>query len=116
MSPEQPSEVMPGAAAQVCSRPQWMPFRTGIEIKRLFKHPDTGYEVAMLRYAPGASAPLHRHRADEHVFVLSGSQRDERGTYSAGSYVYNAAGTCHSVHSEGGCEVLIHWLAPVEFL
>jgi anti-sigma factor ChrR (cupin superfamily) len=116
MSREQPSGVVPGAVAHGSSEPQWMPFRTGIEIKRLFKHPDTGYEVAMLRYAPGASAPLHRHRADEHVFVLCGNQCDERGTYGAGSYVYNAAGTCHSVRSEGGCEVLIHWLAPVDFL
>jgi len=116
MSQAQPSGVTLGAASAGSTEPQWVPFRPGIEIKRLFKHPDTGYEVAMLRYAPGASAPLHRHRADEHVFVLSGSQRDERGSYPAGSYVYNAAGTSHSVRSDHGCEVLIHWLAPVEFL
>jgi anti-sigma factor ChrR (cupin superfamily) len=93
-----------------------MPFREGIEIKRLFRHPETGYEVAMLRYAPGAAAPAHLHAADEHVYVLAGSQRDERGCYPAGSYIYNAVGTSHSVHSDEGCIVLIHWLAPVEFL
>jgi anti-sigma factor ChrR (cupin superfamily) len=95
--------------------PRWTPFRQGIEICRLFKHPQSGYEVAMLRYAPGASVPTHRHTGDEHVHVLQGSQSDERGRHTAGSYVYNAAGTSHSVSSEEGCVVLIHWLAPVEF-
>lgn len=95
---------------------EWMPFREGIEIRPLFEHPVTKYQVAMLRYRPGASAPLHCHAADEHVYVISGSQRDERGVYRAGSYVYNAAGSTHTVHSDDGCVVLIHWLAPVEFI
>lgn len=95
---------------------EWQPFRDGIEMRRLFKHPVSGFEVAMLRYRAGASAPLHRHAADEHVYVLSGSQRDERGVYPAGTYIFNAAGSTHSVHSDDGCVVLIHWLAPVEFV
>lgn len=95
---------------------EWQPFREGIEIRHLFKHPQTQYEVAMLRYSPGASAPMHRHEADEHVYVISGSQRDERGVYPAGTYVYNAAGSEHYLCSDDGCVVLIHWLAPVKFL
>jgi anti-sigma factor ChrR (cupin superfamily) len=94
----------------------WQPLRPGIEIRRLFRHPQTGYEIAMLRYAPGASVPAHRHGGDEHVHVLHGSQCDERGRHVAGTYLYNAAGTEHSVSSEEGCVVLIHWLAPVQFL
>lgn len=94
---------------------QWAPLREGVAIRRLFRHPDTGYEVAMLRYEPGASVPRHLHQDDEHVYVLSGSQQDERGVYPAGSYVFNAAGSRHDVYSEDGCLVLIHWLAPVRF-
>jgi len=116
MSHAERNPAIPESASAGPAEPGWMPFRTGVEIKRLFRHPVTGYEVAMLRYAPGAAAPLHRHTADEHIYVLAGSQRDERGQFGAGSYVYNAAGTCHSVRSDEGCVVLIHWLAPVEFL
>jgi anti-sigma factor ChrR (cupin superfamily) len=107
---------MPEPASAGPAESPWVPFRAGIEIKRLFRDPATGYEVAMLRYAPGAAVPVHRHAADEHVYVLAGSQSDERGRYRAGSYVYNAAGTSHSVRSDEGCVVLIHWLGPVEFL
>lgn len=106
-----PFHALPLAEAE----DEWQPFREGIEIRPLFTHPVTNYQVAMLRYRPGASAPTHRHAADEHVFIISGSQRDERGVYPAGSYVYNAAGSSHNVHSDDGCVVLIHWLAPVEF-
>jgi anti-sigma factor ChrR (cupin superfamily) len=88
----------------------------GVEMRRLFKHMHSGYEVALVRYRAGASVPMHRHVADEHVYVLEGSQRDERGRYPAGSYVFNAAGSSHGVSSDEGCLALVHWLAPVQFI
>lgn len=94
---------------------EWETLREGVTIRRLFRHPDSGHEVALLRYRPGASVPRHRHAGDEHVYVLSGSQQDERGVYPTGSYVLNAAGSVHDVYSEDGCLVLIHWLKPVQF-
>ncbi|MBR0554482.1 cupin domain-containing protein [Ciceribacter sp. L1K23] len=88
-------------------------FREGVEICRLV----TGEpEVALLRYAPGASVPRHLHQGLETILVLSGSQSDEYGHYSAGSFVANAAGSSHSVTSEEGCVVLIQWTRPVKIL
>ncbi len=72
--------------------------------------------MALLRYAPGASVPRHRHAGLETVIVLDGEQSDERGSYPAGSLVLNAEGSAHSVRSEGGCVVLIQWQRPVELL
>ncbi|HBG99962.1 MAG TPA: allophanate hydrolase [Rhodobacteraceae bacterium] len=88
------------------------PFRDGVEICEL-----QGGEpaVALLRYAPGASVPRHRHTGLETILVLDGTQSDERGDYPAGSFILNPAGSEHSVWSEAGCCVLIQWEKPVEF-
>lgn len=89
------------------------PFREGVEMCRLWQG---GPDVALLRYAPGASVPRHRHGGLETILVLEGTQSDERGAYSAGSIVFNPAGSEHSVWSDGGCVVLIQWERPVEFV
>lgn len=89
------------------------PFRDGVEIARLHDGPPG---VAMLRYAPGASVPAHRHAGLETILVLDGAQSDERGTYDTGALVLNPAGTTHRVWSDQGCVVLIQWTLPVEFL
>lgn len=89
------------------------PFRDGVEICPL-RTADPA--VALLRYAPGASVPRHRHPGLETIFVLQGTQSDERGDYPVGSLILNPAGSVHSVWSDPGCVVLIQWERPVEFL
>lgn len=90
-------------------------FRDGVEVHYLFSQPDMP-EVALLRYAPGASVPTHLHTGLETILVLDGTQSDERGDYPAGSLIFNPKGTQHSVWSETGCTVLIQWECPVEIL
>lgn len=92
------------------------PFREGIEICKLVDGGTDTASVAVLRYRPGASVPLHVHHGLETVLVLEGSQSDERGRYRSGSIVFNAAGTEHSVRSDDGCVVLIQWERPVKIL
>jgi anti-sigma factor ChrR (cupin superfamily) len=91
----------------------FIPFREGVEISLLCAGAPS---VALLRYAPGASVPRHRHPALETILVLDGVQSDERGDYPAGSLILNPAGTQHSVWSRIGCTVLIQWNQPVEFV
>jgi len=94
----------------------WEPMRDGVEIFRLAGKPDVGPSVALLRYQPGARVPPHRHRGFELIFVISGTQSDQDGSYDAGSVVVNQEGDEHSVWSEQGCVVLIVWERPIEFL
>lgn len=94
----------------------WHELRAGVDLRLLFQDAESGYQVGLIRYQPGASVPRHRHVGDEHIYVLSGAQQDERGVYPAGSYVYNSAGSEHSVYSRDGCLVLAHWHKPVQFL
>ena len=91
------------------------PFREGIEISTLFDAGDQGASAAILRYRPGAGAPLHHHTGYETIMVLEGSQSDDRGHYEAGTVIVNPPGTSHSITSEEGCVVLIVWQAPVRF-
>ncbi|NDW07596.1 cupin domain-containing protein [Jiella pacifica] len=91
------------------------PFRDGVEIARLSGQGDKG-ETALLRYAPGASVPMHEHTGLETILVLSGSQSDDDGTYRAGDLVLNQPGSRHRVWSAEGCLVLISWAAPVRIL
>lgn len=93
----------------------WKPLRPGVDIHRL-AGADGGPSVALLRYAPGARVPAHRHAGFEVIYVLDGAQSDERGTYGAGTVVVNPRGGKHSVWSDGGCLVLIVWERSIEFL
>ncbi|MDJ0832484.1 MAG: cupin domain-containing protein [Gammaproteobacteria bacterium] len=92
---------------------EFKPFRKGIEICILYEGDST---LALLRYQPGATAPLHLHIGLETVIILEGSQRDDQGLYLQGSCVMNPPGYQHSVTSDNGCVVLIQWSKPVQFL
>ena len=94
----------------------WRRLREGVEIHRLYGSSDAGASAALLRYAPGAFVPQHVHRGHEHIFVLTGSQSDERGHHRAGTLVMNAPGSRHSVSSAEGCIVLAIWEQPVVFI
>ena len=93
----------------------WQPFRDGVEIYRLYGDGVSGPTAALLRYKGEAMVPLHEHIGYEHILVLSGSQRDQNGTASAGTLTINAPGTRHRVVSEAGCIVLAIYEKPVRF-
>ena len=93
----------------------WEPFRKGIDIHRLYGGDAAQPAAALLRYQAGASAPRHVHVGVEHIFVLSGSQRDEAGVYKEGTFIVNPAGSTHAVVSDDGCIVLVLWQQPVQF-
>jgi anti-sigma factor ChrR (cupin superfamily) len=91
-------------------------FRDGVDIHWLARGDDERASVAILRYAPGARVPRHRHAGLETIVVLDGMQSDENGDYATGTVVLNREGTVHSVWSETGCAVLIQWERPVIIL
>ncbi|WP_298137347.1 dimethylsulfonioproprionate lyase family protein [Acidiferrobacter sp.] len=113
-SAHEPSRYFLGPQDSATDTSEWRPLRPGVRIRDLFKGPDL--HIALLSYIPGACVPMHVHTGDEHIFVVQGSQSDEQGDYPAGSYIFNPAGTSHSVQSEEGCLVLIQWRSPVAFI
>ncbi len=93
----------------------WQPFRDGADIYRLYGDGDTGPTAALIRFRAEGKVPLHEHQGYEHIFVLSGSQRDQNSTAGAGTLMINPPGTHHSVVSEAGCIVLAIYEKPVKF-
>ena len=93
----------------------WRQFAPGVSIHRLWGKPDAR-SGALLRYAPGARIARHRHEGTEHIYVLIGAQRDERGEYVEGAHVINPPGSVHTVSSPEGCVVFAVWELPNTFL
>ncbi|MES1164840.1 MAG: cupin domain-containing protein [Verrucomicrobiota bacterium] len=94
----------------------WQPFQPGVEISRLWGDPQAGPSSALLRYAPGARVPRHRHEDIEEIRILRGSQRDDDGVYPAGSHVTKPAGSVHTVESPEGCVAWLVWRKPNTFI
>jgi hypothetical protein len=101
---------------------QFLPLAEGVTILPLYGRradgealPNGGPSAAFLKYLPGASVPAHRHPGYEHIIILSGSQRDERGVYPRGTCLISAPGTKHAVSSDDGCIALAIWNEPVVF-
>jgi len=85
------------------SRP-WTERRPGVHWKVLFE--DGAARTVLVRYAPGAVIPRHRHLGDEQIFVLEGSVTDDTGTCSAGNYARRPPGCVHTVTTPQGALVL----------
>jgi anti-sigma factor ChrR (cupin superfamily) len=95
---------------------EWKAFRAGVEIITLHGDTAEGCSSALLRYQPGAQIPEHMHVGIEFLLILRGSQTDERGHYTAGTFLINPTATSHKVLSEEGCVVLAIWEKPVKFI
>lgn len=94
----------------------WQPFRAGVDKLEIYSESAQGCACALLRYQPGAQVPRHTHHGVEFLLILRGSQRDERGTYTAGSFLMNPVSSGHEIVSEEGCVVLAIWEKPVHFV
>lgn len=94
----------------------WKPFRDGVELHQIYgTMGQPGPSACLLRFQPGAKVPRHSHTGYEHIFVLSGSQADDRGIYRAGSVLISPPGTDHAITSDEGCIVLAVYQSPVAF-
>lgn len=91
-------------------------FRPGIDVHWLMIGETSEPTVAVLKYAPGARVPRHRHVGLETIIVIDGTQSDENGDYPSGTVVLNPPGSEHSVWTAQGCVVLIQWDKPIAFI
>ena len=100
-------------------RPQeieWQPTRfEGIEIKVLYQDKEKGEMTCMLKWAPGATLPFHRHPELEQSYVIEGSFYDHDGICRAGEYVWRQPGSKHETHSDEGCIILAVYRKPNMF-
>lgn len=81
---------------------------SGVKWKTVFVHPARGTVTRLLRMAPGARLPEHRHVTPEQFYMLEGDAHVTGYVLQPGDYYRAPAGTEHGVtHTEGGCLFLM---------
>lgn len=80
----------------------------GVETRRLFADPANDRATLLIRMAPGATYPSHRHRGPEECLVMEGDLLSGDTPMKAGDYRRAAAGSIDGVQStRDGCLLLI---------
>jgi hypothetical protein len=94
--------VLPSAG--LWSEPDWEEVAPGIECKLLATDTERHRVSMLVRLAPGASYPAHKHAGAEELHLLDGELWIDERKLSPGDYNYGAAGARDErVWSETGC-------------
>lgn len=90
----------------------WQDFTPGVQIRPLREH--QGVLSYLLRLAPGASLPAHRHPLDEECLVLAGTLRvGSQIEIGPGGYHLAPQGALHaSISSPTGATVFLRGAPP----
>lgn len=90
----------------------WQPWLEGVAIKMLREH--AGTLSYLLRLAPGACLPPHRHPQDEECIVLDGTLRvGTRIEIGPGGYHLAHGGALHaSISTETGATIFLRGAVP----
>jgi anti-sigma factor ChrR (cupin superfamily) len=90
------------------SEPEWDQVAPGIECKLLASDRKRHLVSMLVRLAPGATYPAHRHAGVEELHLLDGELWIEDRKLIPGDYHYSAPGTADDrVWSETGCTCLL---------
>jgi anti-sigma factor ChrR (cupin superfamily) len=95
---------------------EWEPTQfEGISIKVLYEDKEKGEMTCLLKWAPGAILPMHRHPEIEQSWVLEGSFYDHDGVCRAGEFVWRHTGSFHQTRSDEGAVILAIYRKPNVF-
>ena len=95
---------------------EWEPTQfPGISIKILYEDKDKGEMTCFLKWAPGATLPMHKHPEIEQSYVIEGSFSDHDGICRAGEFVWRRIGSFHETHSDEGAVILAIYRKPNVF-
>jgi len=101
--------VKPGVTGVRTSTAAWIPSPIpGLEYKLIARDPERGVRTQLVRFAPGARYPRHRHAGTEEIFLLEGSVSVNGVLLRAGDYCRSEPGTEEiGTYSETGGLALI---------
>jgi hypothetical protein len=94
---------------------EWFDFRPNVKKLILAGAAETEH-VAILWYtvADGGVA-LHYHSKTESVYVIDGTQTDDKGSYPSGSVYFNPPGSGHAIRDSSGF-FLLAYASPPDFM
>jgi anti-sigma factor ChrR (cupin superfamily) len=80
----------------------------GVEIRPLLVDEGRDRQTVLVRMAPGASFPTHRHAGREECYVIEGDLRDGKLRMKAGDYSCFEGGSQHGpLSTDKGCLLLV---------
>jgi anti-sigma factor ChrR (cupin superfamily) len=94
----------------------WAEAMAGVHQKPIWQDKETKRRAALIRFAPGAQLPRHKHIGNELIFVIEGSIADESGEVVAGNANYRPDGCVHTVSSKNGATVFALVTGGVEMM
>ena len=115
----QPRQLEPTPDGSTYAKPremEWKPTQfEGISIKVLYEDLAKGEMTCLLKWAPGARLPIHKHPEIEQTWVLEGSFYDHEGIARAGEFVWRKPGSVHETRSDEGAVILAVYRKPNVF-
>ncbi|MDF1691268.1 MAG: cupin domain-containing protein [Zhongshania sp.] len=95
---------------------EWFDFKHGLKKLILSGTPDSQH-VSILWYwyeDKMGTVPLHYHAKTESIYVIDGSQTDDKGDYPKGSFYFNPPSSGHDIRNSRGL-FLLSYAAPPDF-
>ena len=90
---------------------------SGVFIKSLmFDETENRSPTILLKFAAGATYPLHNHPCGEEIFVLEGDIKLGKDELFAGDYIYTAVNNKHRVSTKNGCVIFLKAPCEVEII
>lgn len=115
-----PMKAEPTIGGSTYIKPQdmdWAPTQfEKVQIKVLYENKEQGEMTCLIKLAPGAHLPMHKHPELEQAYVIEGSMYDHDGLCSAGEYVWRQGGSFHENQSDEGAVVLAIYRKPNIFM
>jgi anti-sigma factor ChrR (cupin superfamily) len=116
IEPAKQADETPPSQTIVLSDIPWTKAMPGLRAKPFWSDPATTRRALLGRFEPGAKLPRHRHRGDELLFMLEGSNFDESGELRTGNLSYFPNGWIHEVVSRNGHTAMAFVTGDSEFL
>ena len=81
---------------------------SGLKLLQLSKNEKLEHEVFIVKFEPGSSSSLHKHKGFEEFYVIDGELIDDDGkVFKKGDYIKFEKETKHSSQSKTGCTLLV---------
>jgi anti-sigma factor ChrR (cupin superfamily) len=68
---------------------------------------ESGEVTSVVRYDPDSRFKRHLHPGGEEIYVISGTFKDDDGSYPAGTYLRNPPGSGHAPVVAEGCDIFV---------
>ena len=79
-------------------------------------HEEGGFVFSLICVSPNIVLPKHWHPENEYVYIQEGVLYEDGNPVSAGTFLLNEKGSCHSTSTgDEGCTLLALWCGRLDY-